>query len=289
MARPDLADLPAHLPPPDVRVLGGPARGPERNLYYQRRRLADGELFFLASHSAGVETYRVWLAAEGACELLDPETGQRFRLPAGEPADGGQVLTLRFEPYQAYGLVVTAQANAALPPWPAPPVPAAGLEAWWTIQFLSNQANPHLAPYDHEFDLSERPLGTTAVLRPWRDLGYFTFSGSARYRCTFHSASVPAGERVWLDLGRVEQIAEVALNGQQLGARAWAPYRFDLTEVLAGGRNILEVVVSNTLASSLAAGHGGAPSAMPFVAPQFLDSGLLGPVQFLISPAADGA
>jgi hypothetical protein len=262
-------------------VLDTAARGPERNLYYQHRRLQDGDLFFLSSHSANVETYRVWFAAAGEAQVWDPDSGQRYRLGPGQLEHGGQTLSLHFEPYQTYAVVWAAQADSALPLWPQPPQPAGALDGDWKIEFISNQDNHYLAAYDGEYDLRERVIGPTSALCAWWHLNMGHFSGSARYRCVFQSDGVPAGQRVWLDLGRVEQIAEVALNGQALGARAWWPFRVEVTEALAAGENVLEVIVTNGLANALMHPHGDQPAVMGWVPWHQLTSGLLGPVQFM--------
>ena len=49
----------------------------------------------------------------------------------------------------------------------------------------------------------------------------------------------------FLDLGKIEVIAEVKLNGQDLGVIWTPPYRLDVTRLLQPGRNTLEVQVTN--------------------------------------------
>ena len=51
--------------------------------------------------------------------------------------------------------------------------------------------------------------------------------------------------RVFLDLGRVEVIAEVRLNGKPLGTFWKPPFRCDATGALKAGDNKLEVQVTN--------------------------------------------
>jgi hypothetical protein len=73
------------------------------------------------------------------------------------------------------------------------------------------------------------------------------FSGEARYTKTF---SLPNrfsfGEhRYYLDLGRVEVLAEILVNGKNLGVLWTRPYEKDITEALQKGRNEIEVRVTN--------------------------------------------
>ncbi len=79
------------------------------------------------------------------------------------------------------------------------------------------------------------------------DPGVKYFSGTATYTKTL---SVPAellgpNRRLLLDLGRVQVIAQVTLNGQDLGMLWKPPFRLDLTAAAKPGDNALEVRVVN--------------------------------------------
>jgi hypothetical protein len=72
------------------------------------------------------------------------------------------------------------------------------------------------------------------------------FSGTAVYAKTFSLTNRPARNKRWLlDLGRVEVIAEVKLNGKPLGTLWKRPYQVDITETLQEGSNKLEVSITN--------------------------------------------
>ena len=53
------------------------------------------------------------------------------------------------------------------------------------------------------------------------------------------------GKRVYLDLGRVEVLAEVKVNGKDLGTLWKPPFRVDVTDAVHAGNNDLEVRVTN--------------------------------------------
>jgi hypothetical protein len=79
------------------------------------------------------------------------------------------------------------------------------------------------------------------------DPGVKYFSGTATYTKTL---SVPAellgpNRRLFLDMGRVQVIAQVTLNGQDLGIRWKPPFRLDLTAAAKPGDNALAVRVVN--------------------------------------------
>ena len=79
------------------------------------------------------------------------------------------------------------------------------------------------------------------------DSGVKYFSGTARY---LKEVDVPPemlgpGKQLWLDLGRVKNLAEVSLNGTPLGILWKPPFRVELTGVARPGKNSLEIKVTN--------------------------------------------
>lgn len=70
------------------------------------------------------------------------------------------------------------------------------------------------------------------------------FSGTATYVKEFELPANPA-TKTTLDLGRVEVMAEVTLNGKNLGVVWKAPYALDVTNAVRIGANRLEVRVVN--------------------------------------------
>ena len=100
------------------------------------------------------------------------------------------------------------------------------------------------APYE-----SPRPitLPTLQSLSENGDEAVKYFSGTAIYTTDLHVASdgVKGCRRLWLDLGDVEVIAEVELNGWPLGVLWHPPYRMDVTKAIRTGRNTLKIKVTN--------------------------------------------
>jgi hypothetical protein len=106
----------------------------------------------------------------------------------------------------------------------------------WEVHFQSGRGAPDHLTFDQLMDWSRHP-----------DPGVRYFSGSAIYTTTF---SVPdpflgTGQRAYLDLGDVAVMAQVKLNGTDLGTLWKPPYRVDATHALKPGQNQLEVKVVN--------------------------------------------
>ena len=73
------------------------------------------------------------------------------------------------------------------------------------------------------------------------------FSGTATYTTRFQVAAdaTANGKRLYLDLGRVEVIAEVKVNGKPAGNLWKFPYRTEITSLVNPGENALEIEVTN--------------------------------------------
>jgi hypothetical protein len=119
------------------------------------------------------------------------------------------------------------------------------------------------------------------------DPGVKYFSGIGTYTKIVQAPAdwVKRGERLWLDLGDVKNLAEVTVNGNNLGQIWHAPYRVDVTSVLKPGANELTVKVVNAWVNRMIGDeqHGATKYAFADVKPYkanspLLPSGLIGPV-----------
>jgi hypothetical protein len=118
----------------------------------------------------------------------------------------------------------------------------------------------------------------TSPLKSWEELGSSSFAGPAAYRKQF-TVAVPAGKRVFLEIGDVHDYAKVKLNGNELEAHAWQPYRWDVTSALKADSNELELEVRSTPAGRGGPGGAAAGGRGRGIAPPV--SGLLGPVRIV--------
>ena len=78
------------------------------------------------------------------------------------------------------------------------------------------------------------------------------YSGTAVYKVTFRwKDKLKKGQPVYLNLGKVCNLATVRVNGIDCGTVWTAPYRADITSALKKGTNELEIEVTNTWANAL--------------------------------------
>jgi len=73
------------------------------------------------------------------------------------------------------------------------------------------------------------------------------FSGTATYTKTMQAARnwFKPNARLILDLGTVDDIAEVSINGKPLATLWKPPYKIDVTDSIEPGENRLEIKVTN--------------------------------------------
>ena len=106
----------------------------------------------------------------------------------------------------------------------------------WTVGFPPERGAP-----------AEIILDELACLSTHEDPGVRFFSGTATYRTSFDLPALPEGKdwSALLELGDVQVIASVRLNGRDMGPIWKRPFDVDVTDALRAGRNDLEVRVAN--------------------------------------------
>jgi hypothetical protein len=129
-------------------------------------------------------------------------------------------------------------------------------------------------------------------LKAWKDLDVSpeakAFSGTAVYTTRFEIGELKKDERLELDLGRVEMIAVVSLNGKKLRTLWTPPYSLDITEAVRTGENTLSIEVTSTWFNRLVY-DAGLPEAErktwtiagPSNDKELRENGLLGPVNLM--------
>lgn len=114
------------------------------------------------------------------------------------------------------------------------------LEGDWTLDFVTGWGAPEST--------------TIPELTSWTEIeepGIRYFSGMATYHKDFDFPKANAGEKVYLDLGELAEVAEVWINGQPLGITWTQPHQFDITEMIEKGTNKIKIEVANTWSNRL--------------------------------------
>ncbi len=211
---PDITDrVVAALPAPDVAL-----DRPCPPLKYIRRAYRDGDVYFFFNESNRTVTRTATLAGRGAVQVWDATSGAIHPLAGVPAADGSVAVPLTLEPQETRFVVVGPLPAAAGDPAPvvSQAQSVADLGGDWTITL----GGPAM----------------TSALKPWSELGATAFAGTADYKQDFTAPdSLPAGKRIYLDLGEAHEMVRVRLNGTELEPRAWPPYLWDVTAAIKGG------------------------------------------------------
>ncbi|MDP4186522.1 MAG: glycosyl hydrolase [Bacteroidota bacterium] len=77
------------------------------------------------------------------------------------------------------------------------------------------------------------------------------FAGTATYRKTISIDSASLKSRILLDLGEMNDIAEIRVNGKRAGVLWYPPYIVDVAQWFVAGENKLEILVTNNWANRL--------------------------------------
>ncbi len=104
----------------------------------------------------------------------------------------------------------------------------------WTIAFQADRGAP----------AGSQPLHSFQSWSASPDAGVRYFSGTATYQTTVDIKRA-ADERVFLTLTDLREICTVRINGKDVGTLWAMPYRLDITDSLAKGKNTLELDVTN--------------------------------------------
>jgi hypothetical protein len=254
---------------------------PDSSLLFVHRALPDGDIYFVDNRSARAEEVEATFRVSGRQpELWHADSGSRepasFRAAAGRTT-----VPLRLEPWGTVFVVFRRPARAASRTVPATAeADLAAVNGPWPLRFPPGRGAPAGITLDTLISWSDHP-----------DPGVRYFSGTGTYTATIQAppAWFAPGARLWLDLGRVESLAEVSIGGSPLGIAWKPPFRVEVTHALRPGANVLEISVTNLWVNRMIGDRQpDAPVQYTFTRPVFykadsplLPSGLLGPVRIV--------
>ncbi len=258
-------------------------------LDFIHRAVGGDDIYFVSNRKNQPASQRCVFRVVGKQpEIWDPMSGMIRNAAAFQQVDGGTALPLEFAPFESYFVVFRKPIAAT----------TAGkaernfsklscvqrLGGPWNIQFDPRWGGPASVEFPELVSWTRRP-----------EEGIVYYSGKATYRKTFDVArnakTVERNSgRLFLDLGNVQHVAEVRLNGKKLGVLWTAPWRVEITDAVRPSGNVLEVDVVNLWVNRVVGNlklpkekrigetHDVFRFGMVRPTTPLLDSGLLGPV-----------
>lgn len=219
---------------PDVELRGA---SKDADFDWIHRRDGDTDIYFVANFTErDMNVDAVFRVSGKTPELWDPVSAETRVLSEFEPVDGRTRVPLKFAPKQSW-FVVFRRNGEARPGTGVTNFPAlseaAILSGPWTVSFDQEWGGPANATFEQLQDWSKH-----------EDEAIRFFSGTAVYRKTF---DLPAGAQLpeYLDLGEVKNLAQIRLNGKDLGVVWTAPWRVAVRDIIRPTGNTLEIEVVN--------------------------------------------
>ena len=259
---------------PDVRT--------ESDLRFVHRHISDGEIYWVSSPKGGLASMSFHAKGRNVT-VWDPETGEIRHMVAHADRER-TVVELTMNPDDARFIVFSdrmpVRTDNDLEGRNVDPaiVRESILPGPWTVTFQHGRGAPESASFETLCSYTEAD-----------DPGIKFFSGTAIYHKTFTLEEVPG--RAVLDLGKVYNMAEVVINGQNIRTLWKEPYRVNIGKALKSGTNTMEIRVTNLWPNRLIR-DAQLPeeerityTAYPFYQGDepLLEGGLVGPVKLLFA------
>ena len=210
------------------------------------RELSNGHIYFLSNQSDEKISFDASFRVKGMQpSIWDATTGSSRMLPVFTQNEEHTSLPLELEPAESAFVVFTEEAlnqqkELELQNFGAVEV-IQEIDTTWNVHFQ----NSHLG-IDQNIVMNQ--------LKDWTELAdqeLKYFSGSAVYRTHFYLNEKPSAKKIFLDIGKVNVLANIKLNNKVLGGLWTYPWRIEVTDYLEEGSNELEIEVTNLWVNQL--------------------------------------
>jgi len=205
---------------------------------FGHRKTADKDIYFIANRTDAKQTTACTFRAEGAPELWNSVTGESRKITNYFVKNGVTTIPMEFFPYESFFVVFSGdKSSEAIVKTGKGNFPTFNkiktIDGTWNVSFDSKFGGPSAIEFDKLQDWTNHEMR-----------GIKFYSGIAIYKKTFNIENLE-DEKYFIDLGVVNDIARVKLNGKDIGVVWCAPWRIDISSALKEGENKLEIEVAN--------------------------------------------
>ncbi len=205
---------------------------------YIHKKMPDKDLFFVSNRTNNKTQLSCEFRVEGKYpQLWNPMNGEIRSLPEFEEKDGITSIPLQFDEYESYFIVFDKdkgqhvksdkknfkQTSKVLT-----------LEGAWDVAFDTKWGGPAKVKFDQLEDWINRS-----------EEGIKYYSGTAIYYKEFDCEQAGKADKLFLNLGKVNNMARVKLNGKDLGIVWTTPLQVDISDAILSKNNKLEIEVVN--------------------------------------------
>ncbi len=220
---------------PDVVITGA-----KNKILYRHRQNSNQDIYWLNNRSENSTDAEVsFRVSDKVPELWNAQTGKAEKL-SYQIKDGRTIVPLKFDSWDAYFIVFREKATAK-----------SVAIASKTESVLTTISTPWKMTLPVQ---GKDVIYNLSTLVSWsenadNDVKYF--SGTATYTNTFKVDAPNKSAKYVLDLGEVKNIAEVTINGKNVGTVWKKPFKLDISEAIKAGANTIQVKVTNTWVNRL--------------------------------------
>ncbi len=214
---------------------------------YTHRKTEEGDLYFIANQQNQARELDVsFRVINGYPEIWNPVTGEIQPAKEWGQTKNRTAVHLQLAANESVFVVFRSPSNFNYAnAWKKITSFGASITRHWEVLFDQRYGGPkEEVHFDSLTDWSKH-----------NDARIKYYSGTAIYRNTFTVTNRIQKEKCWLNIGEVNNIASVKVNGVDCGTIWTAPFRIDISKAIKTGDNTLEIQVTNTWANRLIGDH----------------------------------
>lgn len=210
------------------------------------RKLNDADIFFVNNLSGEMISYKMsFKASSRTPQFWDADKGTITAISSFETDGQTTVIEVTLNPDESVFVVFPKDCtyeDLVLPEYTVVSEKTEEIHGAWNVTFEPELGKAFERTYTELKDFSTDEDA---------DIRYF--SGTATYIKTIDIDCKTADEdkKYMLDMGELNDIAEVWINGKNTGVAWYPPFIIDITDHVKDGSNIIEIAVSNNWANRL--------------------------------------
>ena len=210
------------------------------SIRFGHRQTEERDIYFVANRTDEYQKTGCLFRATGEPELWKGVDGESVKLQQYITEDGITSVDLEFAPYESYFIIFQRKtASRTVVKMGKPNFPELKtiktIEGSWDVAFDPEWGGPEKIRFDELKDWTDHEI---------RGVRYY--SGIATYTNKFVAPKINGKDsRLYVDIGVVNDIARVSINGKELGIVWCAPWRVDISDEIIQGENSIEIEVAN--------------------------------------------
>lgn len=210
---------------------------------YTHHSLKTADIYFVSNKTnSTVNSLCTFRINNGTPELWDPLTGEIRSLPVFVIQDARIQIPLQFESYQSFFIVFNRDGKIRN----SKPAAAKNFPQWkvlteikspWRVSFDPKWGGPKNEIFDRLEDWTKKS-----------EDGIKYYSGIATYHNTIKLPGKIISDKktdFFLDLGEVNNLARIRINGKDMGVVWTAPFQVKISDAVLTGNNQIDIEVAN--------------------------------------------